>query len=258
MTDDLELADYLSRGGKLSSPDNAPPRYRGELMRLMATFVDSEMAGAAGFADVINTGPGIKERIAASRIVFEKLANADRVLKIMGEFGADTARYVNHHPWAARLPRDADIGATRRRGDMRLSVFHYPIEGWTDAVVMNVLMGRATVIQLEEFAGGSYQPLAEAFRAIMPTEIRHAELGLEGLRMLVLDAEDRARARASAAYWHPRVAASFGAAGSARFETLRRFGLRHSPNDALAAGWRTEIAELFEELGIAPGEDERT
>ena len=241
MSDEIELTDYLSRGGKLSSPANVPPRYRGELMRLMATFVDSEMAGAAGFAGIINDGPGIKERIAASRIVFEKLANADRVLKIMGEFGADTARYAGHHPWSARLPRDSDIGATRRQGDMRLSVFHYPIEGWTDAVVMNVLMGRATVIQLDEFAGGSYQPLAEAFRAILPTEIRHAELGLEGLRMLVLDPEERARA-------------SFGSAASPRFETLKRFGLRHAPNETLAENWRTEVAELFDELGIGPME----
>lgn len=252
MSDELDLIDYLSDGGKLSSPDNAPPRYRGELMRLMATFVDSELAGAAGFADIINAGPGIKERIAASRIVFEKLASADRVLKIMGEFGADAARYVNHHPWADRVPRDADIGATRHGGDMRLSVFHYPIEGWIDAVVMNVLMGRATVIQLEEFAHGSYQPLAEAFRAILPTEVRHAELGLEGLRMLVLTAEERAVARASAGYWHPRVAASFGSPDSARYETLRRFGLRRTPNDVLAGRWREEIAELLDEHGIAP------
>ncbi len=252
MSDELEMAEYLSRGGKLSSPGNAPARYRGELMRLMATFVDSELAGAAGFADCINAGPGIKERIAASRIVFEKLTSADRVLRIMGEFGADTGRYVNHHPWAERLPRDADIGASRHGGDMRLSVFHYPIQGWTDAVVMNVLMGRATVIQLHEFAQGSYQPLAEAFRAILPVEIRHAELGLEGLRMLVLTVEERAVARASANYWHPRVAASFGAAGSARFETLRRFGLRRTPNDVLAESWRGEIADLLDELGIAP------
>lgn len=254
MSDDIELTDYLGRGGKLSSPDNAPPRYRGELMRLMATFVDSEMAGAAGFADIVNAGPGIKERIAASRIVFEKLVSADRVLTIMGEFGADTTRYAGHHPWSARLPREADIGATRQRGDMRLNVFHYPIDGWTDAVVMNVLMGRATVIQLDEFAAGSYQPLAEAFRAILPVEIRHAELGLEGLRMLVLDPDERAAARASAGYWHPRVAASFGAAGSTRFETLQRFGLRHTPNDVLAERWHAEIAELFDELGIAPEE----
>ena len=118
--DTMPLEDYLAQGGKLTSPENAPPRYRGELMRLMATFVDSELAGAAGFADTINIAPGIKERIAASRIVLEKLDHGERVLDIMGSFGADTSRYANHHPWTARLARDADLGAARHGSDMRL------------------------------------------------------------------------------------------------------------------------------------------
>ena len=64
-----------------------PPRYRAELLKLMATFVDSELAGAAGFADAINAGPGIKERIAAAKIVMEKTDNADKVLKSWGNSG---------------------------------------------------------------------------------------------------------------------------------------------------------------------------
>ncbi|HXV29833.1 MAG TPA: phenylacetic acid catabolic, partial [Sinorhizobium sp.] len=54
MSDTMPIEDYLAQGGVLSSPDNAPPRYRGELLRLMASFVDSELAGSAGFADIIN------------------------------------------------------------------------------------------------------------------------------------------------------------------------------------------------------------
>jgi 1,2-phenylacetyl-CoA epoxidase catalytic subunit len=250
MTEDMRIADYLAQGGKLSSPGNAPPRYRGELMRLMATFVDSELAGAAGFANCINGGPGIKERIAAARIVLEKLAHAEKVLRIMGEFGADTTRYVTHHPWTTRLDRAADIGASRQAGDMRLNVFHYPIEGWIDAVVMNVLMGRATMIQLEEFARVSYQPLGDAFAAILPIENRHAELGEEGLREIVNDEAGRIEAQASVDYWHPRVAASFGTAGSARFEALSRFGLRHTPNEALQERWRDEVAALLSDIGL--------
>jgi 1,2-phenylacetyl-CoA epoxidase catalytic subunit len=244
LEDQMPLEDYLAQGGKLTSPDNVPPRYRGELMRLMATFVDSELAGAAGFADVINDGPGLKERISAARIVMEKLDHAERVLDIMGEFGADTARYANHHPWAARVARDADLGPTRAGGDMRLSVFHYPLEGWTDAVVMNVLMGKATLIQLEEFAAGSYQPLAEAFRAILPRERRHMELGIEGVTRILAEAGGREAVAASVAYWTPRVAASFGTAGSARFATQARFGLRHRPNEVLKADWQAEITAL--------------
>jgi 1,2-phenylacetyl-CoA epoxidase catalytic subunit len=250
LEDQMPLEDYLARGGKLTTPENAPPRYRGELMRLMATFIDSELAGAAGFADVINDGPGIKERIAAARIVLEKLDHAERVLDIMAEFGADRARYFGQHPWAERLPRDADIGATRAGGDMRLSVFHYPLQGWTDAVVMNVLMGKATVIQLDEFGAVSYQPLGEAFRAVLPRERRHMELGLEGLRRILEDPAARPAVESAFAYWTPRVAASFGTAASARFDAQRRFGLRRRPNESLLADWQAEIAALRADLNL--------
>lgn len=237
----MPIEDYLAEGGRLSSPDNVPARYRGELLRLMASFVDSELAGAAGFADTINDAPGIKERISAARIVLEKTDHAGRVLEVMGTFGADTRRYANHHPWAARISREADIGAARRDGDMRLSVFHYPLAGWVDAVVMNLLMGKASVIQLEELSRVSYQPLAEVFRGIQLREARHTELALAGLKRIAETAEGRVEIAASLAYWRPRVAASFGLSGSARYETLSRFGLRHTPNETLLAQWERAV-----------------
>jgi 1,2-phenylacetyl-CoA epoxidase catalytic subunit len=247
--DDLDILDYLARGGKLSAPDNAPPRYRAELLRVMASFVDSEFAGAAGFADRINDGPGVKERIAASRIVLEKLDHGERVLRIMGEFGANTARYQSVHPWAARIGRNDDIGVQRRAGDMRLNVFHYPFAGWADSVAMNVLMGHATVVQLADLASGSYQPLAQVFNEILPREKRHAELGREGLVKL-LGQGDAARREVSASvdYWWPKVAATFGARGSARAEQLRRFGIRKRSNEELLDQWRARIGPILGDL----------
>jgi 1,2-phenylacetyl-CoA epoxidase catalytic subunit len=250
MSDDhLSVEEYLAKGGVLSAPGNAPPRYRGELMRLMASFVDSELAGSAGFAAVINEAPGIAQRIAAARIVAEKAAHAGRVLEIMGEFGADTARYATRHPWEARLPRDADIGARRHGGDMRLSVFHYPLQGWTDAVAMNALMGMATVVQLTELARVSYAPLAQVFRAIAPREEAHAEEGLKGLTRIVAD-EGTGGAQAALDYWRPRVAASFGRERSERFERLARMGLRHAPNETLLADWQARAAARLAPMGL--------
>ncbi|WP_171100679.1 Phenylacetic acid catabolic protein [Ruegeria sp. HKCCD7255] len=252
MTDSMTLDSYLAAGGVLTNPTNVPPRYRAELMKLMATFVDSELAGAAGFADIINQGPGIKERIAAAKIVLEKTDNADRVLKIMGEFGADTQRYATHHPWTARLDRDADIGASRSEHDMRLAVFNYPLTGWVDAVVMNLLMSRAVAEQLAEFSTVSYQPLAEAFRSIAPIEAHHGELALEGVVKLVEQGND-AQLQASVDYWWPRVAVSFGASDSEKFKTLQAMGLRRMTGSELKARWQAETTRVLNQLGLSAG-----
>lgn len=245
---DNDIIKYLERGGKFSAPDNAPPRYRAELLRIMASFVDSELAGAAGFADMINAGPGIRERVDAARIVLEKLDHADRVLRIMGEFGVDTARYQNVHPWAARVARDEDLGVTRRGGDMRLNVFHYPFAGWTDSIVMNVLMGEASVLQLGDLAECSYQPLGEALSRILPREQNHADLGREGLAKLAASGDSaRSEISQSVDYWWPRVAATFGGRSSTRADMLRRLGLRRRSNEELLSLWRARMNNIVGE-----------
>lgn len=248
--DAMSLSDYLERGGKLTSPENVSPRYRGELLRLMSSFVDSELAGSAGFADAINWAPGLKERIAASRITLEKVDHAERVLDLMSEFGTDKALYNKTHAWSARQPRDARIDPKRQGGDMRLSVFHYPLESWTDAVVMNTLMGMATVYQLGEQVLTSYQPLGEIFREILPREKRHMELGLEGLQHLAEDDTTRAEVLASVNYWLPRVAETFGPAQSDRFERMKKLGLRHTDNETLRAAWKVDAEARLAELKL--------
>lgn len=248
-SDTMSIERYLAEGGKLSAPENTPPRYRAELMKLMASFVDSSLAGAAGFADVINAGPGIKERIAAAKIVLEKTDNADKVLRVMADFGTDTARYANAHPWAARLPRDADIGAKRTDQDMRLAVFNYPLQGWGDAVVMNLLMGLAVGVQLKELCRVSYQPLGDAFREIAPIERHHVDLAIEGMERLT-DSADRAELQASLSYWRPRVAASFGQEQSDKFARLQSLGLRHQDNASLRQIWQARTDETLAALGL--------
>jgi 1,2-phenylacetyl-CoA epoxidase catalytic subunit len=250
MSEEMTIADYLSQGGRLTNPANVPPRYRAELMKLMSTFVDSELAGAAGFADVINAGPGIKERIAAARIVLEKTDHADKVLRLMGEFGANTDRYANHHPWTDRLPRDTAPGRTRNAHDMRLSVLNYPLVGWTDAVVMNFCMGHAVGVQLEDMLRVSYQPLAEAIREIAPVERRHTELAEEGLARLMAEGQGAEIAEALD-YWMPRVAVVFGDPSEARMAQLLDWGLRQGPAAGLCALWQQRTAAALDRLGLS-------
>jgi 1,2-phenylacetyl-CoA epoxidase catalytic subunit len=251
MSDDLTLDAYLAQGGRLTNPQNVPARYRGELMKIMASFVDSELAGSAGFADMINDAPGIKERIAAARIVLEKTDNADKVLRLMGEFGVNTERYATHHPWSDRLPRDTAPGSTRSRHDMRLSVFNYPLAGWADAVVMNFCMGHAVAVQLEDMARCSYQPLAEAIQGIRPVEAHHTKLAAEGIAALIAQEETRESVAASLAYWRPRVAAVFGPVRPERWEQLRNWGLRHRSPEEMAQDWGGRLSRGLDEIGYA-------
>lgn len=241
---------YLARGGKLSAPDNASPRYRGEVMRLMAVLIDSLMAGASGFADCINLAPGLKERMVAARIVLEKFGHAEKILRLMEQFGANLPQYVSGHPWAARRDRSAYLGTRRIDGDMRLNVFHYPIQGWVDAVAMNLLMGRATMIQLDELTRSSYAPLADTIAEILSVETRHAELGREGLRAALAGGHDPTDAQASVNYWYPRVADTFGRATSGHFETYKKYGLRQRSNAELLERWQADVAPILADLKL--------
>ncbi len=251
MVDEEGLVSFVSGGGRLSAPDNVTPRYRGELMRLMAIFVDSEMAGASGFADCINLAPGLKERIIATRIVLEKFDHARKVLELMEQFGANTGQYVGAHPWASRLDRSVNLGTRRMGGDMRLNVFHYPINGWVDSVVMNLLMGQATVVQLDELTRSSYQPLADTLAEILPVEKRHAELGQHGLQAALKRGHDVVDAQASVNYWYPRVADTFGRSSSDHFEQHRKYGLRQRSREELLALWQGHVQPIIEGFGLS-------
>ena len=247
--DDAELIAYIASGGKLDAESELPRGYRGELLRLMTIFVDSELAGAAGFADLINRAPGMRERALAAHIVAEKLDHAETVLTLMERFGVNTTLYVREHAWDARLNRDIDLGNRRVGGDKRLNVLHYPLEGWIDAVAMNLLMGTATSFQIAEFLGCSYQPLADAMVGIVETERHHAQYGESGTAQSI-ERGGKAQAQASIDYWYPRVAATFGRLDSDRFDMYRQYGLRKHDNAALRRMWDDDIAARLKRLGL--------
>lgn len=88
------------------------------------------------------------------------------------------------------------------------------------------------------------------FRRILPREARHLELGIAGLERIAANPAERDAAMASITYWRPRVAASFGLSGSARFGTLARFGLRHTPNETLLAEWQADVEAQLSALKL--------
>lgn len=248
-TTDEALIAHLARGGRIMGKDEVSRGYRGELMRLMTTVVDSELAGAAGLADYINRAPGLRERRIAAQIVSEKFGHAEAVLALMEPFGVNPALYVREHSWTARLDRDLDLGNRRVGGDRRLNVFHYPIDGWTDAVVFNWLMSTASAIQLDELAHSSYAPLAEVMAGIVAREAEHARHGKAGVEAAAGHSTGRLAVQASIVYWRPRVAASFGRTDSDRFALYTRYGLRRHSNAELLGRWTESVTPLIAALG---------
>ena len=63
---------------------------------------------------------------------------------------------------------------------------------------------------------------------------------------------DPTDAQASLNYWYPRVADTFGRAGSEHFETYRRYGLREHPNELLLERWRADVGPLIAGFGLLP------
>lgn len=249
---DRALAARIAAGGRIAGPDQVTPGYRGELMRQMVVLVDSELAGAAGFADQINTAPTLADRVAAARIVSEKFTHAGTVLALLEPFGVDPDLYVAEHAWAARVDRSADLDTRRMGSDKRLNIFHYPLQGWIDTLVFQLLMGSASVIQLIDQVTSSYRPFAEVLADVVPGETRHARQGEAALARLIARSGNHARPQAAVAYWQPRVAASFGRPDSERLELYRLYGLRRRGNGELLGQWREEIAARLAALGLEP------
>jgi len=245
------LIEQIAAGKQIDGEDELTPGYRGELIRLMAVFVDSELAGAAGFAEIINKAPGLRERIVTARIVSEKFNHAEEVLALLERFGVNPELYVRSHSWAARLDRAADLGSRRIGGDKRLNVFHYPLEGWIDSVTMNMLMGAASSIQLAELVDCSYAPLADAMTEIVEREDQHARFGGTGLGQEIERTGSTVAAQAAVDYWYPRVGATFGRIDSDRFDLYKAYGLRRHSNPELLDAWQGELAPRLKDFGLA-------
>ncbi len=248
---DSALIARVTAGESITDAAQMTPRYRAEVMRLLAILIDSELAGAAGFVNSLNTAPTLDDRVNVARIISEKFDHARQVLALLGAFGVDPYLYVNEHAWDARLGRPSNLGTRRVGGDKRLNVFHYPIESWTDAATLMLLMGTASTIQLGDQAHSSYQPFAEVIGPIIKRESAHSDEGAASLGRAIAAYGVPDKAQMAVGYWYPRVVDTFGRLESERLETYRAYGLRRQSNADLLDAWRDVIAPRLQTLGLS-------
>lgn len=252
MREEQSLIEHVKGGGKIAAPEDMSTQYRGEIVRIMSVLVDSWLAAGAGFAETINRAPGLAERQTMVRITGQKLAHAGAVLELLRPFGVQPDLYLNTYPWAARIGRDVDLGLRRIPGDKRLNVFHYPLQSWQDALLVNWLVGASLAIQLRDLADSSYSPLAIALSGMAEEEEQLAALSTPLLQASIAQDGGASAARAALDYWYRRAAATFGHRESDRFATYKRYGLRKESNDVLLRRWRSLIDPQLAALGLKP------
>ena len=141
MTDERRCLSRTTSPAAASSPRpaNAPPRYRGELMRLMAIFVDSELAGCRRLRRLHQPRP--RRHASASPppgSCSRRPTMPSVILRLMEQFGADDGA-LRQRPSLGRPPATATpISAPAGRGRHAPRRLPLPDHGWIDAVVLNV------------------------------------------------------------------------------------------------------------------------
>lgn len=251
--DEQSLQQHVERGGKVAAPEEMSPGYRGEISRLLTVLADSGLAAVAGFAGWVNRAPSLAGRQAMVRIVGEKLDHAGQVLELLRPFGVVPELYLQSYAWDSRIGRAIDLGLRRIPGDKRLNVFHYPLQGWEDALLVDLLVGQSLALQLRDLGGSSYVPLASIIDAMAEREMALAMLAAPLLKAAVERPGGKATVQVALDYWYPRAAATFGRIESERFVVYRRYGLRKETNQALLTRWQGLISKALQglDLGLA-------
>lgn len=249
--DDIKLLKQIEAGGSITTLSASSKTYRKLVTSILFQFADSQLAGASGFADSINIGPTLQDRVELSGAVHEKLVTARRVYDLLEELGINLDRYFSSHSWESRAGRFAYLGFKRASADKRLNALMYPLQSWADVAVFMFLMATMTCLQLKDFRQSSFGPWAELSAEILDCEKGHAELGKKWLAEISPDARQHAFAQVAVDYWYDHVADSFGPHDSEGNKLHRQFRLKSVRNDKALLAWRQEVEVTCSSLNLS-------
>ncbi|MBX9722530.1 MAG: phenylacetate-CoA oxygenase subunit PaaI, partial [Candidatus Obscuribacterales bacterium] len=198
--EDKQLIDEIASGKQVKVEQDSSPKYRELATGLLLQLADSELAGAAGYGQLVNLAPSLSARIELSQVVHDKFAMAESAYKVIEGLGVNVEKYFLLHSWESRIQRHAQLGYRRASSDKRLNALMFPLSNWADLSVFTYLMATMAHLQFEEFSAASFSPLAQLAANSMPIEKLHAEFGLKWLSNLI--EVERQEAQLSIYYWH--------------------------------------------------------
>ena len=112
-----------------------------------------------------------------------------------------------------------------------------------------MLLSRAALCQVNDMSRMSYQPAAEAFRAVAPLIESHVLAADAGVA-ICLNAGEGETAQGSLDYWWPRVSLCFGGEETQRERAQFSMGLKHMSNSDQRRQWETEAGQALAKLKL--------
>lgn len=219
--------------------DEMPEDYREAATRIASFQALAEVIGVLPFAEWIDRAPDFDRK----RMLIAKVQDE-----------------VGHGQVTSRVAEDLGLCRERILGDFvdgktkLLNIFHYGFETWEEIGPAALLMNSSAIVQFQSLDKGTYLPYARALRKIEKEESFHYHHALDMTHQTMVYGTPKQRQTVQDAFetWLPRLLVYFGPPDSdtCRDNTMYKFGLKVSSNDALRQIWLTKIIPVFVELGV--------
>lgn len=247
--EDEVLIQRIKEGALIESWSETTMRFREMATGIILTLADSELAGASGFASMVNKAPTLDSRLELVSMMGSKMAMAKDAYAILSGLGLNTEKYFSIHSFDSRILRSTQLGFSRSTSDKRLNALLYPLESWADVSVLTYLLATMACLAMDEFARSSFMPLAKYARKALPLEKQHAAFG-QACMVSLIKAKQEREVQLALDYWYERVATSAGPPRSQRNELHRHFGLKQSQNQEIGAVWQEQVQAFCQEHGL--------
>jgi ring-1,2-phenylacetyl-CoA epoxidase subunit PaaA len=220
---------------ELTDIDKMDPEYRELLSRVVTIQADCEIGGPHLYAkDILPSAPTKVDQLLVARTASEELDHYRKIARVAGDFGVDVS-FVLSWPNQKRY----------------LEAFRGTINTWEDFAVFGFLIDRVGRYQLEEFFGGTYQPLTRILPAIIKEEIGHVGYGESKTAELVAKGEEsRDRVQRALNHWYVKALDMFGRSDSTRDQRYIYWGLKRRSNAQARQEFVREVDPLIAKLGL--------
>jgi ring-1,2-phenylacetyl-CoA epoxidase subunit PaaA len=223
--------------------DKLDPEYGDLLRRVLQIQADCEIGGPhLYYKDCLLNAPTSTDKLIVARTASEEFDHFRKMCKLANDLDVDTTYLLK-----------------RSNTERAVEAFRDVIDTWEGYAVFGFLVDRVGRFQLEEYVGGSYQPLDKLMQPMLLEEQGHISHGQEETARMAAseDKGQRERIQERVNYWYPKALDMFGTSESRRAERFMHWGLKKRHNAEARQQYIDEVTPLIEGMGLqVPDEKE--